>query len=52
MEFWNDIAIDKSFKILQELRKEFDFVLIGGWGVYFLTKAVKSKDIDMMVDLN
>lgn len=49
MEFWNEIAIDRSFKILQELRKDLDFVLIGGWAVYFLTKAVKSKDIDIIV---
>jgi hypothetical protein len=51
MEFWNEIAIDKSFRILQELRKKIDFVLIGGWAVYFLTKAIKSKDIDIIVDL-
>jgi len=51
MEFWNEIAIDKSFKILQELRRKFDFVLIGGWAVYFLTKAIKSKDVDVIVDL-
>jgi len=50
MEFWNEIAIDKSFKILQELRRKFDFVLIGGWAVYFLTKAIKSKDVDVIVD--
>ncbi|MBO3768834.1 MAG: hypothetical protein QXS51_06335 [Thermoproteota archaeon] len=50
MEFWNDIAIDRSFKILQELRREFDFILIGGWAVYFLTRAIKSKDIDIIVD--
>jgi len=50
MEFWSDIAVDKSFKILQELRKEFNFILIGGWAVYFLTKALKSKDIDVIVD--
>ncbi|MGC8912197.1 MAG: hypothetical protein ACP5IT_11355 [Thermoproteota archaeon] len=50
MEFWNEIAIDRSFKILQELRKDIDFVLIGGWAVYFLTKAIKSKDIDIIVD--
>jgi len=52
MEFWNEIAIDKSFKILQELRRKFDFVLIGGWAVYFLTKAIKSKDVDVIVDYN
>jgi len=50
MEFWNEIAIDRSFKILQELRKKIDFVLIGGWAVYFFTRAIKSKDIDIIVD--
>jgi len=50
VEFWNEIIIDKSFKILQELKKKIDFVLIGGWAVYFLTKAIKSKDIDIIVD--
>ncbi|MBO3798103.1 MAG: hypothetical protein QXI42_04540 [Thermoproteota archaeon] len=50
MEFWNEIAIDRSFRILQELRKEINFVLIGGWAVYFLTEALKSKDIDIIVD--
>jgi hypothetical protein len=50
VEFWNEIIIDKSFKVLQELRKKIDFVLIGGWAVYFLTKTIKSKDIDIIVD--
>ncbi len=50
MEFWNEIVIDRSFRILQELRKRIDFVLIGGWAVYYLTRAVKSKDIDIIVD--
>jgi hypothetical protein len=50
VEFWNEIIIDKSFRILQELRRKIDFILIGGWAVYFLTKAIKSKDIDIIVD--
>ncbi len=50
MEFWNEIAIDRSFKLLQALKKKIDFILIGGWAVYFLTKAIKSKDIDIIVD--
>ena len=33
------------------MRKKIDFISIGGWAVYFLTKAVKSKDIDIIVDL-
>jgi len=50
VEFWNDIAIDRSYQILQELSKKVDFILIGGWAVYFFTKAIKSKDIDIIVD--
>jgi len=34
MEFWNEIMIDKSFRILKELRKKIDFILIGGWAVF------------------
>ncbi len=49
-EFWNDSVTDASWKKLQELRKEVDFVLIGGWAVYIYTKLHKSKDIDIIVD--
>lgn len=49
MDFWNDQATDMSWKVLLELRKELEFVLIGGWACYLLTKAVKSKDIDIIV---
>jgi len=52
MEFWNKIAIDRSFEILQKLRMRIDFVLIGGWAVYFLTNAIKSKDIDIIVNFD
>ena len=50
MEFWNDIAIEKSWKVLIGLRKEMDFILIGGWACYLLTHTIKSKDIDIIVD--
>ena len=49
-EFWHNLVTDKSFTLLQELTKCFDFVLIGGWAVYVHTKALKSKDIDIIVD--
>lgn len=49
-EFWHDNIIDKSFYTLQSLRKEYDFVLIGGWAVFLYTKALKSKDIDIVVE--
>lgn len=50
-EFWHDTITDKSFYTLQTLRKEYEFVLIGGWAVFLYTKALKSKDIDMIVSL-
>ena len=49
-EFYHHLITDKSFKLLQELKKEFDFVLIGGWAVFLYTKALKSKDVDIIVD--
>ena len=42
MDFWNDIATDNSWKVLIRLRKELDFVLIGGWACYLLTRSIKS----------
>lgn len=52
MELWNEIIIDRSWQLLQKLKKSIDFVLIGGWAVYLLTKAIKSKDIDIIIDFN
>lgn len=49
-QFWHNIITDKSFAFLQKLRKKFDFVLIGGWAVYFYTRSLKSKDIDIIVN--
>ena len=50
-EFWHNLITEKSFHLLQELRKDFDFVLIGGWAIYFYTHSLKSKDIDIIVSL-
>jgi len=50
-EFWHTLVIEKSYQFLQELRKSFDFVLIGGWAIYFYTHGLKSKDIDIIVSL-
>lgn len=49
-EFYHAIIIEKSFKLLQELKKKHDFVLIGGWAVFLYSQALKSKDIDIIVD--
>ena len=51
MEFWNSLLTEKSWKLLQKLRKEYNFILIGGWAVYLLAKQQKSKDIDIVVDI-
>ena len=48
-EFWNDLSTEKSWLLLQELVKEFDFVLIGGWAVFLWTNGLKSKDVDIVV---
>jgi hypothetical protein len=49
-EFYHDLITEKSFKTLQDLKRKFDFILIGGWAVFLYTKALKSKDIDVVVD--
>jgi len=51
VEFWNSLLTEKSWNILQDLKKKFDFVLIGGWANYLWTKTHKSKDIDIIIDL-
>jgi hypothetical protein len=50
MEFYHDLITEKSFNLLRELKKNFDFILIGGWAVFLYTKALKSKDIDIVLD--
>lgn len=49
-EFYHNLITGESFKILQELRKKFKFILIGGWAVFLYAKSLKSKDIDIVVD--
>jgi len=50
-QFWHNLITDKSFEELQNLRREVNFVLIGGWAIYFYTHQLKSKDIDIIVDM-
>ena len=49
-EFWAGQAVESSWRLLQELRKDFTFTLIGGWAVFLWTKALKSKNIDFIAD--
>lgn len=50
MQYWDDIITAQSFERLLELNQKYRFVLIGGWAVYFYSKALKSRDIDIVVD--
>ena len=52
MEFWNDMATDKSWQALLKISKQFKFILIGGWACYLHTKTIKSKDIDLIADFD
>lgn len=50
MEFWNNLLTEKSWEILQNIKKEeFNFILIGGWATYLWAKQHKSKDIDFIL---
>ena len=50
MELWNEFVVEKSYEILNNLKEELDFVIIGGWASWLYTKTVKSKDIDLYVN--
>lgn len=49
-EFYHDLITEKSWKTLQDLRKKFKFILIGGWAIFLYAKTLKSKDIDIIID--
>ncbi len=48
---WREEVMERSWRLLQRLRSEFPFTLIGGWAVYLYTRRLKSKDIDIIVGL-
>lgn len=49
-EFYHHLITEKSFKMLQDLKRRFNFILIGGWAVFLYSQALKSKDIDIILD--
>jgi len=49
---WHEELTEKSWNALKDVRKLADFVVIGGWGVYFWVKKLKSRDIDICIDQN
>jgi len=50
MEYYQDLITEKSFKILQDLKRKYSFILIGGWAVFLYNQALKSKDIDIIIE--
>lgn len=50
MSYYHDLVVQKSWEELKKLKKEIDFLLIGGWAVYFYTHGLKSKDIDIIIN--
>ncbi|OGZ17584.1 MAG: hypothetical protein A2V72_02285 [Candidatus Nealsonbacteria bacterium RBG_13_37_56] len=50
MEYYQDLITQKSFEILQNLKRKYDFILIGGWAVFLYNQALKSKDIDIIIE--
>jgi hypothetical protein len=52
MDYYRDTVTQKSWQLLTGLTRSYRFVLIGGWAVWLYTKQLKSKDIDIVVDLN
>lgn len=49
-QYYQNLIIEKSWQLLQSLRKRYRFVLVGGWAVYLYTHNLKSKDIDIIAD--
>ena len=47
---WRDKIVERSWRVLGELKGLADFVLIGGWGVYLWTRKLKSRDIDIYIN--
>jgi hypothetical protein len=47
---WRDEVVERSWRVLGELKGFADFVLIGGWGVYLWNRKLKSRDIDVYID--
>ncbi|MDZ7587176.1 MAG: hypothetical protein U0946_05430 [Patescibacteria group bacterium] len=49
MMYYRDSVTQASWKLLRELKQQFNFCLIGGWAVWLYTRQLKSKDIDLVI---
>ena len=52
MPYYHDIITEQSWQELKKLSQRVDIVLIGGWAVYLYARAMKSKDIDIIIDFD
>lgn len=52
MDYYRDPVTTASWQLLQQLAKNYQFVLIGGWAVWLHTHQLKSKDIDLIVQFD
>lgn len=50
MSYYHNLITEQSWQQLLALRKKYDFILIGGWAVFLWTHALKSKDIDLVLE--
>ncbi len=49
-QHYHNAIVERSWAALQELRRRYQFVLIGGWAAWVHTRGAKSRDIDIVVD--
>jgi len=49
-QFYHAITTEKSWEFLQGMKRNYNFVLIGGWAVFLYSHSLKSKDIDIIID--
>lgn len=50
VELWREEVVERSWSVLRQLHELARLVVIGGWGVYFWTKKLKSRDVDVCID--
>lgn len=52
MGYYQDRLTNRSWQILQKIKKDYHFVLIGGWAVWLYAQSLKSKDIDIIINFS
>lgn len=52
MRFYRDSVTDLSWQLLQRITRQYQIVVVGGWAVWLYTKQLKSKDIDIVIELS